>query len=66
MAAAVQADGVATLVRVRTEVRNLLACAGALELLVRLDVVVLRNQVWRLGFLRRSDAPAVRRRLVSV
>jgi len=65
-ATAVQADGVATLVGVGTEVGNLLACAGALELLVRLDVVVLSNQMWGLGFLRRSDAPAVRGGLVSV
>lgn len=33
---------------------------------MRLDVVVLCDQMWRLGFLRWSDASAVRRGLVSV
>ena len=54
------ATSVAALV-VLAEIGHLLSlCAGSLELLMRLDVVVLRNQMRRLRLLRWCDTPAVR------
>ena len=58
---------VSALAGVLAEVGDLLACTtGPLELLVRSQVMVLGDQMWRLRLLGWGDPPSIRRGLVSV